>query len=128
MNPGRRALRPLVRPYVETGGRARPTPLQERYGLERMTMLHAVAMGPPAPQLTDAQRSALELLQAGALSLVETATYMSLPVSVAKVVAADLIEAGLVKGRPPIPQAAPPSIDLLERLANGLKGLKSVSS
>lgn len=120
---GGRASRPLVRPYVETGGRART----DRYTLERITLLHRVAEEtPPVPHgLSDKESEALELLRAGALSLVETASFLGLPVSLSKVVLADLIAAGWIKARPPAPQAAQHDPELLRKVLDGLRRAKS---
>lgn len=132
MTTGRRAPRPLVRPFVETGGRARPEAGQERFGLERITLLYAVdpvgtehAEVPPG--LSDKEEQALTMLRAGALSLAETASYLELPVSLTKVVVADLISAGHLKARPPIPVAAQHDADLLRRVLHGLRGAKSAA-
>ncbi|MER5772621.1 DUF742 domain-containing protein [Streptomyces sp. NPDC001985] len=54
----------------------------------------------------------------------ETAAVLELPVSAVRVLAAHLIDLGLVGARPPIPYAAQPDLDLLERVADGLRALK----
>ncbi|MFF2527063.1 DUF742 domain-containing protein [Streptomyces liangshanensis] len=117
-----RASRPLVRPYVETGGRARA----DRCALERITLLHRVGGDVPRG-LSDKQREAMELLRAGALSLVETASYLRLPVSLSKVVLADLIAAGCLKARPPAPLAAQHDPEMLRKVLDGLRRAKSSS-
>ncbi|WP_329027566.1 DUF742 domain-containing protein [Streptomyces sp. NBC_00690] len=80
---------------------------------------------PPLPaDLTAAQRSLLEVLDGGSLTVVETAALLELPVSAVRVLAAQLIDRGLVASRPPIPHAAQARPDLLERVADGLRALK----
>jgi hypothetical protein len=115
-----------VRPFVETGGRAKPEAAQERFGLERITLLYAVGTEVP-PGLSDKEQQTLTMLQGGALSLIETASYLELPVSLTKVVVADLITAGHLKARPPIPVAAQHDTDLLRRVLDGLRGAKSAA-
>ncbi|MFF8958800.1 DUF742 domain-containing protein [Streptomyces sp. NPDC014894] len=83
---------------------------------------------PPAPPvppgLPAAQRTLLGTLDGGSLTVVETAALLALPVSAVRVLAAHLIDLGLVSARPPIPFAAQPDLDLLERVADGLRALK----
>ncbi|WP_425608751.1 DUF742 domain-containing protein [Streptomyces albipurpureus] len=74
--------------------------------------------------LAAAQRSLLEILDGGSLTVVETAALLELPVSAVRVLAAQLIDRGLVSARGPIPYAAKPRPDLLERVADGLRALK----
>lgn len=79
----------------------------------------------PLPtDLAPAQRSLLETLDGGSLTVVETAALLELPVSAVRVLAAQLIDRGLIAARGPIPYAAKPRPDLLERVADGLRALK----
>jgi hypothetical protein len=79
----------------------------------------------PVPSdLPAAQRTLLDTLDGGSLTVVETAALLELPVSAVRVLAAHLIDLGLVGSRPPIPYAAQPDLDLLERVADGLRALK----
>ncbi|MGW1978797.1 DUF742 domain-containing protein [Streptomyces sp. NPDC001889] len=81
--------------------------------------------GPAVPAgLPAAQRTLLGTLDGGSLTVVETAAVLELPVSAVRVLAAHLIDLGLVGARPPIPYAAQPDLDLLERVADGLRALK----
>jgi hypothetical protein len=116
---GRRSGRPLVPAYLSTGGVARPS----RNSLERLSVL--TGAGGPAPAgLPAAQHAVLEALDGGSLTLVETAALLKLPVSAVRVLAAALIDQGLVRARPPVPSAALPDRDLLKRVADGLRALK----
>ncbi|MFJ8075414.1 DUF742 domain-containing protein [Streptomyces sp. NPDC096176] len=116
---GRRSGRPLVPAYLATGGVARPS----RNSLERLSVL--TGTGGPAPaELPAAQHAVLEALDGGSLTVVETAALLELPVSAVRVLAASLIDQGLVSARPPVPIAALPDRDLLKRVADGLRALK----
>ncbi|MGW6454545.1 DUF742 domain-containing protein [Streptomyces sp. NPDC055078] len=88
----------------------------------------AVSAAPSTPtlpaDLPPAQRTLLDALDGGSLTVVETAAVLELPVSAVRVLAAHLIDLGLVSARPPIPYAAQPDPDLLERVADGLRALK----
>ncbi|MFR9795650.1 DUF742 domain-containing protein [Streptomyces sp. MS06] len=116
---GRPGGRPLVPAYLATGGVARPS----RPRLERLSVL--AAAGQPAPAvLSAAQQALLEVLGEGALTLVESAALLRLPVSAVRVLAADLIDQDLVAARAPIPPADRFDPDLLKRVADGLRALK----
>ncbi|MCX4823823.1 DUF742 domain-containing protein [Streptomyces sp. NBC_01142] len=116
---GRRSGRPLVPAYLSTGGVARPS----RNSLERLSVLTGGG-GPIPAELPAAQHTLLDTLDGGSLTVVETAALLELPVSAVRVLAADLIDQGLVSARPPVPFAAQPDRDLLKRVADGLRALK----
>jgi hypothetical protein len=115
--------------YVITGGRARPT----RNTLRPETLLVAVADGKPLPVTASSEKRALLKMCHRLLSLVEAAAHLRLPVSVAVVVACDLVDEGflrvsgeLVAGMDPSgPDARPgrPGRDLLEEVLRGLQKL-----
>ncbi|MGW1838752.1 DUF742 domain-containing protein [Streptomyces sp. BBFR2] len=112
--------RRLVPAYLATGGRARPS----RNTLDRLTLLHGVD-APPTSELRPEERRILELLRPGALSLAEVAAHLRLPVSVVKVLVADLVDAGRLHARVPIPEAEQFDRQILERVLDGLRSLKS---
>lgn len=116
---GRRGGRPLVPAYLSTGGMARPS----RNSLERLSVLTG-AGGPVPTGLPAAQHALLHVLDGGSLTVVETAALLELPVSAIRVLAAHLIDEGMVSARPPVPFAAQPDRDLLKRVADGLRALK----
>ncbi|MBD0745109.1 DUF742 domain-containing protein [Streptomyces sp. CBMA152] len=111
--------RPLVPAYLSTGGVARPS----RNSLERLSVLTGGG-GPEPAGLPAAQHALLDVLDGGSLTVVETAALLELPVSAVRVLAADLVDQGLVSARPPVPVAALPAPDLLKRVADGLRALK----
>ncbi|SCK07894.1 DUF742 domain-containing protein [Streptomyces sp. WMMB 322] len=120
MNPPPRDHRRLVPAYLATTGRARPS----RNTLDRLTVLHAPG-DPLGSGLRPEQRRLLELLQPGPLSLAETAAHLRLPVSVVKVMVADLVDAGRLAARAPVPEAELPERQILEKVLDGLRTLKS---
>lgn len=113
--------RRLVPHYLATGGRAH----DDRVPLERLSVLMAAAPAEPS-ELSPGQRRVLDILPVGcSLPLAEVAAHLELPFSIARVLAADLVEAGYLRSRPPIPPAQQPDRDILEKLINGLYALKS---
>jgi hypothetical protein len=113
---GRRRLVPA---YLATAGRAQPT----RNTLDRLTVL-TVPMELTPEGLEPAQRKLVTLVQGGALTLAETAAYLSLPVSVVRVLVADLLDAGVLMCRAPIPEAEQHDQNFLERLLDGLRAIR----
>jgi Protein of unknown function (DUF742). len=112
--PGRR----LIPAYLVTGGRSAPT----GPALDRLAVL--VRTDSDLPQDTGAeQRRLCELLEPGALTVVECAAYLELPVSATVFLATDLAAAGHLHARPPIPSAGPIDRSLVERLLVGLRTL-----
>nr|WTB34227.1 DUF742 domain-containing protein [Streptomyces sp. NBC_00830] len=69
------------------------------------------------------QRRLCELLEPGALSVVECAAHLDLPVSATVFLATDLAAAGHLHTRPPIPSAGEMDRSLVERLLVGLRSL-----
>ncbi|MET8327315.1 DUF742 domain-containing protein [Streptomyces sp. NPDC005181] len=112
--PGRR----LIPAYLVTGGRARPT----GPALDRLAVL--VRTDSVLPDDTGSeQRSLCALLEPGALSVVECAAHLDLPVSATVFLATDLAAAGHLHTRPPIPSAGEIDRSLVERLLVGLRSL-----
>ncbi|MEV8030683.1 DUF742 domain-containing protein [Streptomyces sp. NPDC086182] len=114
---GRRPGERLVRSYVVTDGRSHPS----RNTLDLVTLLIA-ALGRPLAGLGPEKRRLMELCRPGALSLVEVAGHLELPVSVTKVLVADLMDSGHLVTRTPIPSAGPPSdTRVLQEVLDGLR-------
>ncbi|MGW0731779.1 DUF742 domain-containing protein [Streptomyces sp. NPDC002851] len=57
------------------------------------------------------------------LSVAEVAAHVRLPITVVKVLLADLVDAGLVWARPPIPVSERPDKALLKEVLDGLRRL-----
>ncbi|MFJ3223868.1 DUF742 domain-containing protein [Streptomyces sp. NPDC086783] len=106
----------LVRVYVVTGGRARPT----RNTLDADTLLVGVD-DPPRVPLSPEERELVGLLRAGPLSVAETAGELELPVSVTKVLVADLVDGGHLVTRAPVPAARPPDPQVLQEVLDALR-------
>ncbi|MGW8374454.1 DUF742 domain-containing protein [Streptomyces sp. ODS28] len=120
MTPPPRDPRRLVPAYLATSGRARPS----RNTLDRLTVLHGAVEHAPSG-LRPEELRLLDLLRPGALTLAETAAHLRLPVSVVRVLAADLVDAGLLRARAPVPDAELPERQILEKVLDGLRTLKS---
>ncbi|MEV6769586.1 DUF742 domain-containing protein [Nocardia sp. NPDC051030] len=104
----------LVRAYVRTGGRSRPS-----RALDLVTLV--VAAKDLEPGASSDARRIMQVCRGGALTLAEVAAYLDLPPSVVKILAADLLDTGhLVDPTPPdmLSEQA-----LLEEVLNGLRAL-----
>ncbi|MFG1795881.1 DUF742 domain-containing protein [Nocardia altamirensis] len=105
----------LVRAYVRTGGRTRPT-----RELDLVTLVRA-AKDPLPGTAPDARRVITLCSRQGTLSVAEIAAYLDLPPSVVKIVVADLMDSGHLVT--PTPAEHLPEIALLEEVLNGLRAL-----
>ncbi|WP_344534206.1 DUF742 domain-containing protein [Streptomyces albiaxialis] len=115
------AQQPLVRPYAMTGGRTRP-----RYQLAIEALVHTSA--DPAQlqgQLPEHQRICRLCYEIK--SVAEISALLTIPLGVARILVADLAEAGLVAIHQPGggEQSADgqPDVTLLERVLSGLRKL-----
>ncbi|MER8105115.1 MULTISPECIES: DUF742 domain-containing protein [unclassified Kitasatospora] len=111
--------RRMVPAYLATGGRSRPGTA----GFDRLTVLFADRVEPPRELEPEHQRL-WELLRPGALTVVEAAAHLRLPVSATVFLAADLVEAGCLRARAPIPRAQQTDRSIVERLLVGLRALR----
>ena len=108
-----------LRPYVLTGGRARPT--RNTIGVD--TLFIAVEPAQPLPVGASRQERALLAMFRGLLSLVEAAARLKLPVSVVRVLASDLVDSGHLTARAGSPQTTSPDTHLLLEVLDGLRNL-----
>jgi hypothetical protein len=118
---GRTEQQPLVRPYAMTGGRTRP-----RYQLAIEALVHTSAE--PARlqgQLPEHQRICRLCYEIK--SVAEISALLTIPLGVARILVADLAEAGLVAIHQPGGDDAnsdgQPDVTLLERVLSGLRKL-----
>ncbi|MGK5532673.1 DUF742 domain-containing protein [Streptomyces sp. URMC 129] len=114
------APQPLVRPYAMTGGRTRP-----RYQLAIEALVSTTAdPGQLHGQLPEHQRICQLCYEVK--SVAEVSALLSIPLGVARILVADLAEAGLVAIHQPGHDAEPggqPDVTLLERVLSGLRKL-----
>lgn len=108
-----------VRRYVVTGGRARAS----RNTLRPETLL-AARTGRPLPVSASSEERELLAMCRHLLSLAEAAAHLCLPVSVVRVLAADLVDAGHLIARSGIrPAGGRPDRQLLLEVLDGLRKL-----
>jgi Protein of unknown function (DUF742) len=106
-----------VRPYVLTGGRARP---RRRLALETL-LEQAGAEDTRLPETTGRHEQMLWRMCRQRLSVAEAAAHLRLPVSVVTILACDLIEAGYLTTRSQAPQAQLPDVHILQEVLDGLR-------
>ncbi|GHE83115.1 hypothetical protein GCM10018785_58850 [Streptomyces longispororuber] len=118
--PAPAAASPLVRPYAMTGGRTRP-----RYQLAIEALVHTTAQPHQLQgQLPEHQR--ICNLCREIKSVAEISALLSIPLGVARILVADLAEAGLVAIHQPggdETAGGQPDVTLLERVLSGLRKL-----
>ncbi|MEU9891126.1 DUF742 domain-containing protein [Sphaerisporangium sp. NPDC051011] len=107
-----------MRPYVVTGGRAYPT----RNTFDLVSLVIA-ANDLSLSGLSPEKRDLIVLCRGGALSVAEVAGYLSLPVSVTKVLLGDLVDSGHIITRAPAPPTPRPDTQLLQEVLDGLRAL-----
>lgn len=118
--PPQNTHNPLVRPYAMTGGRTRP-----RYQLAIEALVSTTA--DPSSlhgQLPEHQRICRLCIEIK--SVAEISALLHIPLGVARILVADLAEAGLVAIHPPGGDEAAggqPDVTLLERVLSGLRKL-----
>ncbi|KUM82875.1 DUF742 domain-containing protein [Streptomyces pseudovenezuelae] len=119
-SPAGGASNPLVRPYAMTGGRTRP-----RYQLAIEALVHTTAQPHQMQgQLPEHQR--ICNLCREIKSVAEISALLTIPLGVARILVADLAEAGLVAIHQPGGDenaGGQPDVTLLERVLSGLRKL-----
>ncbi|UIX30527.1 DUF742 domain-containing protein [Streptomyces sp. GQFP] len=119
-SPAGGANNPLVRPYAMTGGRTRP-----RYQLAIEALVHTTAQPHQMQgQLPEHQR--ICNLCREIKSVAEISALLTIPLGVARILVADLAEAGLVAIHQPGGDenaGGQPDVTLLERVLSGLRKL-----
>jgi hypothetical protein len=110
---------PLVRPYAMTGGRTRP-----RYQLA-IEALVSTSVDPGAYQTLLPEHQRICHLCREIKSVAEISALLAIPLGVARILVADLAEAGMVAIHQPSNGEAggQPDVTLLERVLSGLRKL-----
>ncbi|MFD7509849.1 DUF742 domain-containing protein [Streptomyces sp. NPDC059853] len=109
-----------LRPYVITGGKFRPS--RAALGVETL-LLRAETAGPLPVTATRESRALVRMCER-LLSLAEAAAHLKLPLSLVKVLASELVDAGYLVARSGIPQAGRPDMELLQEVLDGLRRLR----
>ena len=109
----------LVRNYVVTGGRSAPS----RNTFDQITLVKLLNRDLSRSELTPEQRRVLDLCLTGALSVAELGSHLGLPLSVLRIVLADLMESGHITTQSNLLRAHRPDRDLLEEVLAGLRDL-----
>ncbi|GAA4603548.1 DUF742 domain-containing protein [Actinoallomurus liliacearum] len=107
------AAGPLIRPYTVNGGRTRPT--------VELDLLSLVVTTGQATSDLDLEHVEVLGLCHTPISVAEVAARMRLPVAVAKVLLADLVDCRAVATRAPSLPSGVPDRVLLEKLLDGLQ-------
>ncbi len=112
-------FRYIVRPYTWTQGRTRP--VQE---LAVETLVSTSDIGRDVATARSAEHSAIAGLCVDVRSVAEVAALLAVPLGVARVLLADMIDTGLVYvHRNPTEAGSPPGFSLMERVLAGLHQL-----
>ncbi|MFX4291435.1 DUF742 domain-containing protein [Streptomyces bohaiensis] len=112
---------PLVRPYAMTGGRTRP-----RYQLAIEALVSTSVEPVQLQGLLPEHQRICQLCMAEVKSVAEVSALLAMPLGVARILVADLAEAGLVAIHQPGHEGEPggqPDVTLLERVLSGLRKL-----
>ena len=105
----------LVRAYVRTGGRSRPS-----HEFDLVTLVQAVR-DPEQGVSPDERRVMNVCSKRGSLSIAEIAAHLDLPPSVVKIVVSDLLDTNHLVI--PAPAEVLSEVSLLEEVLNGLRAL-----
>ncbi|MGH3313754.1 MAG: DUF742 domain-containing protein [Streptomyces sp.] len=111
---------PLVRPYAMTGGRTRP-----RYQLAIEALVSTTADPSQLQGLLPEHQRICHLCRE-VKSVAEVSALLAIPLGVARILVADLAEAGMVAIHQPGSSSEPggtPDVTLLERVLSGLRKL-----
>jgi Protein of unknown function (DUF742) len=110
---------PVVRPYALVGGRTRPA----GRSFDLIAMVTAARRASVDPDALEPEHLRALRLCRVPRSVADLASDLGLPVGVARVILADLWGKGLVVVRQPAPPAQLKDLQLLRRVADGLRRL-----
>lgn len=116
---------PLVRPYTMTRGRTGAG--EQQFDLIAVVVSEpfdpVLAPDEPEPPVGPEQARILGLCRGTPLSVAELAADLDLPVGVVRVLLGDLLAAGLIRVRRPVPPALLPDERILQEVIHGLRAL-----
>ncbi|MFE9250778.1 DUF742 domain-containing protein [Streptomyces sp. NPDC007088] len=121
MSPARRGGDPLVRTYVVTSGRSHAS--RNHFDVITLITLSDAASHLSRAHLNPEQHAVLERLASSAQSVAELGAALRLPVSVLRILLADLMTSGHIATRQRITDSADPTRKLLEDVLAGLHKL-----
>ena len=121
MRAAQRGGDPLVRTYVITEGRSRAS--RNIFNLVTLITLTRDAGQLNRSRLTPEKEAILNRLAHSAQSVAELAAHLALPVSVVRILLADLMESGHITTRQRITDGTAPHHKLLEDVLAGLRNL-----
>ncbi|MEU3568073.1 DUF742 domain-containing protein [Kitasatospora sp. NPDC036755] len=115
----------MVRPYAMTRGRTGAGEQQFDLIAVVVTELPDPTLAPdvPEPPVGPEQAHILALCRGNPLSVAELAADLDLPVGVVRVLLGDLLAAGLIRVRRPVPPALLPDERILQEVIRGLRAL-----
>lgn len=121
MSPAAEGGVPLVAPYVITMGRSAAS--RNHFDVVTLITLSDVAASLDQSALTPEQRAVLELVRPSAQSVSEISAHLRLPLSVLRILLADLMDGGHITPSHRITEASRLDQTLLEEVLAGLKRL-----
>ncbi|MFD4138248.1 DUF742 domain-containing protein [Streptomyces sp. NBC_00390] len=111
---------PMVRPYTVTRGRTRPA---AEHSFDLMSRISATVADGTESRLDHARSSLLELVRRAPRPVAEIAADADLPLTVVRVLLADLAEAGLITVSAPAVRTGLEDPDLLRDIVHALRRL-----
>ncbi|MBG0812919.1 DUF742 domain-containing protein [Planomonospora sp. ID82291] len=109
---------PLFRPYAVTGGRAEP-----RYHMAMETLVSSSPIMDEELALLTPEQDAIIRLCRSFRSVAEISALLRVPLGVARVLVADMVDEGLVRIHQPRLDQGQPDLNMLERVLSGLRRL-----
>ncbi|MEU8586075.1 DUF742 domain-containing protein [Streptomyces sp. NPDC048664] len=109
-----------LRPYAITGGRTRHS--QHTFTLITLVVSRSLQQFDDE-QLEPESTQILELCRDRAVALAEIAAHLDLPVSVVKILCGDLLNASLILVQSPPGKDERPTVELIERVMDGIRRL-----
>jgi hypothetical protein len=113
------AAGPIIRPYALVGGRTRPSGV----GFDLIALVQARRGIDPDPASLEPEHLLVLRLCPFPTSVADLSAEIGLPLGVVRVILADLRERGFIDIHKPILPARLPTVQILRRVADGLRKL-----